>query len=757
MQRSWKLSGICGLTLGATVLVLLASAHAWAKGPAQASAPADQQWAERLAVAESVIAREEAASERQFDPAFRAKARERLAALPPEALLQAQTQEGGLGLNALGDSQADLIYTPVYPCRIIDTRVGGGIIAAGVTRSFVVAAPDYSAQGGSSDGCGVPFGPATAAMINFVAVNPQGPGFLQVTPSNLPIPNASIINFTAGVTIANGLVVAICDPSGPTNCHGGDIVIKAGKNATHLVADIQGYFQRAAVGGVSTALLADGAVTEPKLATGAVTTPKISNGTVVRSLNNQTDYVALQGSNGLSVSQGSGTVTVASNATPVNAGGTIVARDGSGNFSAGTITANLAGNATSAGGFLGSLAGEVTGPQLTTVVSNAVSSNALGAIVRRDGSGNFSAGTVGLAGNLNLPSTSSSAGMITLGGIRFLHNFGTGNSFMGANAGNTGMTGGYNSAFGYQALDANTTGYYNSAFGFGALTANTTGGANSAVGFQALAANTTGGSNGAVGYQALNANTTGSYNNAFGVGALTANTTGYYNNAFGSGSLNVMTSGGSNSAFGVNSLVQLSTGNWNTAIGYSAGYSLTSGDDNVYINNSGVSSESNTLRIGGYYIYNTYIAGIYGSTSASGIPVYVNSSGQLGTATSSRRYKEDIVDMDNESDVLMKLRPVAFYYKPEYDKTHDRQYGLVAEEVAQLAPQLVAYDKDGTPQTVRYHFVNAMLLNEVQRQRATIKRQESRIQDLEARLGRLEAAWPGITEVATNTSTTGLR
>src|SRR6202521_3297385 len=134
----------------------------------------------------------------------------------------------------------------------------------------------------------------------------------------------------------------------------------------------------------------------------------------------------------------------------------------------------------------------------------------------------------------------------------------------------------------------------------------------------------------------------------------------------------------------------------------------------------------------------TFVAGISGKTSASGVAVLVNSSGQLGTSTSSRRFKDDIADMAGESDLLMKLRPVSFYYKPELDPTHTRQYGLVAEEVAQVSPQLVVFDEDGVPQTVRYHFVNAMLLNEVQKQRSTIARQQAEIQDLAARLAKLE-------------------
>ena len=133
-----------------------------------------------------------------------------------------------------------------------------------------------------------------------------------------------------------------------------------------------------------------------------------------------------------------------------------------------------------------------------------------------------------------------------------------------------------------------------------------------------------------------------------------------------------------------------------------------------------MSSESDTIRVGQQQT-STYIAGISGATSAGGVAVYVDAEGKLGTVTSSRRYKQQIEDMDAESDVLMKLRPVSFYYRPELDETHTRQYGLVAEEVAEVVPDLVAYDKDGAPQTVRYHFVNAMLLNEVQKQRRQLE------------------------------------
>ena len=353
------------------------------------------------------------------------------------------------------------------------------------------------------------------------------------------------------------------------------------------------------------------------------------------------------------------------------------------------------------------------------------------------------------------------------------------NSAFGFNALTTNTTGFNNSAFGDSALLLNTTGFRNAAFGpstlrfnttgtnndaFGvdALFSNTTGFNNSAFGDGTLAANTTGANNSAFGASALNANTMGLDNSAFGFFALQMNTTGLHNSAFGENALLFSTTGQFNSAFGYHALQNLTSGDSDIAIGATAGLSLTTGSSNIYIGaDSGASSESNAIRIGTTGTQTAaFIAGISGVTSASGVAVFVNPSGQLGTVMSSRRFKDDIVDMAGESDLLMKLRPVSFYYKPELDSTRTRQYGLVAEEVAQVSPQLVVFGKDGTPQTVRYHFVNAMLLNEVQKQRqlieehqranerqrqlveeqrSTIARQQTEIQDLAARLAKLEA------------------
>jgi hypothetical protein len=155
---------------------------------------------------------------------------------------------------------------------------------------------------------------------------------------------------------------------------------------------------------------------------------------------------------------------------------------------------------------------------------------------------------------------------------------------------------------------------------------------------------------------------------------------------------------------------------------------LTTGSNNIDIYDGGVADESNTIRIGTVGTQTaTYIAGISGATSSSGVAVYVNSNGQLGTTTSSARFKEDIRDMGDSTNGLMKLRPVRFRYKKDIDLSSLEEYGLVAEEVAKVYPDLVVYDKKGQPQTVRYHFVNAMLLNEVQKQAREIDAQRQQI------------------------------
>jgi Chaperone of endosialidase len=273
------------------------------------------------------------------------------------------------------------------------------------------------------------------------------------------------------------------------------------------------------------------------------------------------------------------------------------------------------------------------------------------------------------------------------------------NTFLGVGAGNFTMTGEDNTGIGYQAVNFNNAGAGNTGVGSYALEGNFSGNANTAVGHIAMRFNETGSSNTAIGYSALAFNT----------------------------------AGGQNTGIGYEALLSVS-GSTNTAIGYRAGANLTTGSNNICIGNAGVVGESNTLRIGSGTQSATFVAGISGQTSPGGVPVGVNSSGKLGTTVSSRRFKRDIREIGAESDGLMRLHPVAFRYKPELDPTGLVQYGLIAEEVAEVYPNLVASDRDGRPEAVRYNLINALILNEVQKQHRMIEELEARIEKVEARL-----------------------
>lgn len=326
-----------------------------------------------------------------------------------------------------------------------------------------------------------------------------------------------------------------------------------------------------------------------------------------------------------------------------------------------------------------------------------------------------------------------------------LNQDGYANTAVGNSALNQNYDGYANTAVGNGALYANTGGDENTAVGTSALYSNITGNSNIAMGRSALFYNTGGGHNTAIGYMALNHNSTGSSNTAIGFRALELNE-GDENVAIGNYALNQHTTGNRNIAVGGYTLTDTTEGNNNTAVGYNAGKYTTSdftGSGNIYLGYDVrplSATESDTIRIGRNQT-ETYIKGIYNATATGGTAVYVNSNGKLGTVTSSRRYKEDIEDMGDASSNLMKLRPVAFHYKPEYsDGPRTRQYGLIAEEVAEVYPDLVLYDpKTGHPQTVSYHLINAMLLNEVQKQYKENQDQQRRIDDLEKRLAKLEA------------------
>ena len=304
-----------------------------------------------------------------------------------------------------------------------------------------------------------------------------------------------------------------------------------------------------------------------------------------------------------------------------------------------------------------------------------------------------------------------------------------------------------NTGLGVNALANNTTGLGNTATGGRALFLNSTGSRNTSIGEDALLNNSTGNDNTAEGNGALFANTTGNDNTAVGNRALFLSSGGG-NTATGDDALSVNTTGNNNTAVGKGALFANTTGSHNTAIGFQAGFNAAfGGDNNIYIANPGQFLGSGVIMIGEQGIQtSTFIAGISGATTVPGSTVFIDTNGKLGTIASSRRFKQDIHDMDSASSALMHLRPVTFRYKKAYaNGERPLQYGLIAEEVAEVYPELVVHNDEGQVQTVQYHKLNSMLLNEVQKQHRQIQRQDERIQvqkeqlaDLMGRLARLE-------------------
>jgi hypothetical protein len=291
--------------------------------------------------------------------------------------------------------------------------------------------------------------------------------------------------------------------------------------------------------------------------------------------------------------------------------------------------------------------------------------------------------------------------------------------------------GGYpnqNTAEGEDALFVLDQGVANTAIGFEALFSNTEGHYNTGVGAFALQFNTTGIENTAIGYGALPYNITGQYNTASGRSALYANTTGSNNTAGGYSALYYNTTGDFNTAIGVRALARNTIGSNNIAIGPEAGLNLDRGSDNIYIGDLGLPRDSNVIRIGRVGTQRqTFIAGISGATVAEGVTVIVDTNGQLGTIVSSKRFKNAIKPMDKASEAILALQPVTFRYKKELDPKGIPQFGLVAEQVANVDPDLVARDREGKPYTVRYEAVNAMLLNEFLKEHRKVESLEKAI------------------------------
>jgi hypothetical protein len=314
----------------------------------------------------------------------------------------------------------------------------------------------------------------------------------------------------------------------------------------------------------------------------------------------------------------------------------------------------------------------------------------------------------------------------------FNNTTGSFNTATGSQALLANTTGTENTANGTFALNINTDGSFNTAIGAFAL-ANNTGSENTAVGVNALFSNTAGG-NTAVGANALRLNTTGFQNTAMGDGALQSNTDATFNTAIGASALTLNTSDG-NTACGNVALFN-NTGSNNTALGNGAGTNLTTGTNNIDIGYivGGVAGESNTIRIGNSDISDTFISGISGTNSPGGVAVFCNSDGKLGVISSSARFKEDIRPMGKASEAILALKPVSFRYKKDLDPAAISQFGLIAEEVEKVSPDLIVRDREGKPQTVRYEQINAMLLNEFLKEHRKVQEQQRELDSLKAEL-----------------------
>jgi hypothetical protein len=395
---------------------------------------------------------------------------------------------------------------------------------------------------------------------------------------------------------------------------------------------------------------------------------------------------------------------------------------------AGTLLANTAGENTATGA--GALLSNIGGSSNTATGAFALFNNVgLGAASQPTGiffgSFNTANGDRALFSNTNGNSnTATGAGALTE------NTTGSANTAVGISALSQNTTADQNTAIGAVALFDNTTGTQNTAVGFSALHDNSTGDFNTANGWSALSSNTEGDGNTANGYNALGSNTTGMANTADGNQALFSNTTGATNTANGAGALGSNINGSANTANGYAALSDNTTGIGNTALGFTAGLNITGGG-NVCIGAGveGVAGVDDTTWIRNIY---TTVQPVVGTDPDV---VTINSDGRLGRANvSSRRYKHDIKPMHEASEAIYALKPVSFRYHKEYDATQTLAFGLIAEEVAEVYPDLVGRNSKGQPESVRYEQINAMLLNEFLKEHKKVEDQQATIAELKSKL-----------------------
>ena len=343
--------------------------------------------------------------------------------------------------------------------------------------------------------------------------------------------------------------------------------------------------------------------------------------------------------------------------------------------------------------------------------------------------GSFNTGVGGGALVLNTGSSNTAVGAAAL----LLNSFGTQNTAIGTDALVFNESGNDNTATGAFALFNNTAAYGNTAMGVGALTQNDISGNELAI------------YNTAVGFEALNANVDGSDNTAVGEEALFSNNNAQANTAVGDRTLMATTDGSFNTAIGASAMPYNVLGNTNTVVGAVAGFNLVNGDFNTYLGDlvgAQAPDEDSVIRIAdlssGYAMNACFIGGIFGNLTP-GVPVYINADGQLSTTASSARFKDEIKPMEKASEAIFALKPVTFRYKKEFDRQGVPQFGLIAEEVEKVNPDLVYHDGQGEIYTVRYDAVNAMLLNEFLKEHREVQELKKQVATLTAGLQKVSA------------------